>query len=164
MLTHPSIRIGDVAQFPIGRLGDREISRRRWEAIAFRPGIVMARRRHDGITRELADHWWRQYAHDWRPACYAERRSLPLPRLNADRTRPGFYVSVQHARKPGAYVLAAGPFSYPGDAARVVAKVRAMLTREYGDTREWWDLQVGTCKVEDGTRDGKWNREFELTN
>ena len=72
------------------------------------------------------------------------------------------YVSILHQHRPGQYVLAAGPFSYPGDAARLVPRVRYIVDREYGSTREWWDLLVGTCKAMDGMRDGRWNQELGL--
>ena len=163
MLSHPSIKIGDRARFPPGRLGDADVYRHSFEAIAFtRDGLIRARRLCDGVTRELSITWWERYTLDDRPKRQTERKRLPLPRLNVDRAREGFYVSIKHAHKPGAYILAAGPFSYPGDADRMVTRVKAHVDRTYGSTREWWDMRFGTCKVQDGSRDGKFNQELGL--
>lgn len=166
MLTHSSIRIGDRARFPLGRLGDTATYRHSFEAVAFRSGAIVARRLADGCTREVSDRWWQEYALEYRrpvPRELQERRRLPLPHLNTDRGRPGFYVSIQHAHKPGAYILAAGPFSYPGDADRLVRSVRAYIDQKYGSTREWWDMRIGTCKAPDGSKDGRFNQEVGIT-
>jgi hypothetical protein len=61
------IRIGDVARFPLGRLGDAQAYNRTWEAIAFPAErsmrhCVIVRRRHDGLEKCIAQHWFVTYA------------------------------------------------------------------------------------------------------
>ena len=163
MLTHPSIRIGDRARFPLGRLGDERVYPRSWEAIAFRNGCVVARRLHDGYTREVAIYWWERYTLDERPrARQTERRRLPLPRLNVDRSRPGFYVSARSS-DGRQYVLCAGPFSYPGDAARVELRVRRYIAEHYGQQYDRGEIAIGVCRVETGERDGRFNAEIGVS-
>lgn len=166
MLTHPCIHIGDTARFPLGRLGlDEPVYRHRWEAVAFtHDGCIVCRRLHDGIERTLSFTWWDRYTLDERQAKINVPEPLPLPKLNADRTKPGFYASVREHNGPNArYILAAGPFSYPGDADRLTRAVRHKVNQDYGSTPQWWDLATGTCRVEDGTKDGIWNRELGVT-
>jgi hypothetical protein len=163
MLTHHRFKVGDRARFPLARLGDEQTYRHGFELIAFRPGIIVARRLADGMVREVSDYWWSTYALKDRPNRVPPARpSLPLPPLNTDRARPGFYVSILHAHKPGAYILAAGPFSYPGDAKRLLTPVRLLVNRQYGDAREWWDLSYGVCRTETGERNGRFNQELGL--
>lgn len=162
MLTNPAICIGDTARFPLGRLGDDDTYRHRWMVESFAlDGCVTVRRLADGARRTMAAHWFERYTLDERPRARVERRALPLPRLNSDRARPGFYVSVRHVDHTR-HVLAAGPFSYPGDAERCVRAVRVIVNRDHGASRDWWSLSIGTCKAPDGALDGRWNSELGL--
>lgn len=161
MLTHHEIKIGDTARFPLGRLGDDEVYRYRWEAIAFRNGLVVARRLHDGVTRELSAHWWHRYTLDYRPRkTVSLPRRLPPPKLNADRSKPGFYVSaIDSGPSKRGHVLLAGPFSYPGDARRVESRCRHLLSVKYPGE---FNAAIGCCKLDHSTRDGAWNTELGL--
>jgi hypothetical protein len=168
MLLNVCIRVGDFARFPLGRLGDEDVYRHRWIAESFTlDGCVVARRLSDGVRRTVSIHWWRHYALDYR-ALSRDRalpvaRALPLPRLNADLAREGFYVSILSDDHPGRHILAAGPFSYPGDADRMVRKVRTFIDHGgYLNGRAWWSIRVGTCKVDNGRIAGRWNHELGL--
>lgn len=162
MLMHPDVKIGDMARFPLGRLGDETVYRRRWMAVAFTRGLVVAKRLHDGITRTVAVHWWAQYTLDYRrkgSLPTVDYTKLPPPTLNTDRSKPGFYVSAIDPRKTGRYTLLAGPFSYPGDAHRIETKVRFIADKKHPNTHH---VPFGVCRVETGEKDGRWNAELGL--
>ena len=160
MLRHATITIGDRAYFPASRLGDTEVYRRTFEVVAFRPGgLIVCRRRHDGLERTVSGQWWERYAIDPpRSTPRAPLGPLPLPELSQDRSRPGFYVSARSSRHPGRYLLLAGPFDSTGDARRYVPLAQREHNARYDDP--WCEVGIGTCRIETGERDGIWNAEL----
>ena len=165
MLTHLTVRIGDRARFPLTRLyRDDPPYNRDWAVWAFtRDGLIIVRRRHDGLERIVNMSHWAHWAIDEpRHAIPGEpRRALPRPPLNADRTRPGFYVSARQSSGK-AYVLLAGPFDNPSDARRWEPKARHYVASMYEREYDSGEIAIGVCRAEDGQRDGRFNRELEV--
>jgi len=60
------IILGDTARFPLARLGNQEVYNRTFEVIAFgghqKRHCLLARRRHDGFQKWIAQHWFFAYA------------------------------------------------------------------------------------------------------
>lgn len=150
MLTHSTIRIGDTAKFPLGRLGDVEVYRHRWAVWGFtRDGAVIARRLADGCEKTISVTWWERYAIDARPAprrgaedAASATRAARLAALRArrvqdarhqtDPTQPGYYVSA--IRGPQAVALL-GPFADHYSALQLVETARR-LARPYDPYHE----------------------------
>jgi len=63
---HFDIRLGDTARFPLDRLGNPEVHNRTFEVVAFggygKRHCVLVRRRHDGLIKWIANHWFDAYA------------------------------------------------------------------------------------------------------
>ena len=171
MLSHPTVKIGDTARFPLRQLGDEAVYRYRWEATAFRPdGSVLCRRLHDRFEKVLSVRWWDRYQTEDRYVTYQEKerqlterrqaiaqlraKRLQSAQLQTDPTQPGFYVS---ARKGPQYVLLLGPFVSLYDALQLVEPVWP-LVREYNDP--FCEVAVGTCKTVESTRIGKFNERI----
>ena len=88
--SHFDIKLGDTARFPLalqefGR-ADGKVYNRTWEVIAFggdgRRHLVQVRRRHDGLTKWISNHWFDAYANGYlkggryAPAPKRARRSI----------------------------------------------------------------------------------------
>lgn len=170
MLTHPQIRLGDVARFPLGRLdSDEPVYRRRWAVVAFARDAVIVRRLHDGREKVISARWVEQYRLnepkpqtpiDAKTACQAGRAALHARRLanahahqQTDLSQPSYYVS---ARKGPRHVLLLGPFVDHYSALSLVRDAWPIV-RRYEDP--WAEVAVGTCKVSDGRIVGKFNAE-----
>lgn len=171
-LDKPYIRIGDTALFPLGRLGDDDVYRHRWEVYAFvRDGIIM-RRRADGLMRTIAAHWFIRYRTDdsYRVAIADEafqnredKRRDGLARIRARRisdatlqtdvSEPGYYVSARHQKQ---YALLLGPFASHYDALQLVPLGRR-LAQPYD---RYCEYGYGTCRTETSEKTGRFNGEL----
>lgn len=163
MLTHPSIQIGDTAQFPLEsrQLGndDAKVYRYRWEAIAFLRDGILVRRRHDGIERTISDRIWRAHATDYRLTDRSwqtdQRAKVQAMRLRHPRPR-GFY-KWEPDTQPGPYFVTvidgprtaflAGPYATHFDALDHVELAREKA--EQADPRAVW-YHYGTARAKDG--------------
>ena len=67
--SHFDIRLGDTARFPLDRLGNPELYNRTFEVVAFggygKRHCVLVRRRHDGLIKWIANHWFDAYANSF---------------------------------------------------------------------------------------------------
>ena len=63
---HFDVRLGDTARFPLDRLGNEDVYNRTFEVVAFggyqKRHCVLVRRRHDGFSKWIANHWFDAYA------------------------------------------------------------------------------------------------------
>lgn len=66
---HFDIKIGDTARFPLRALGDSDVYPATWDVVAFggcgKRHLLPVRRRHDGLERWIASHWFMVYANPY---------------------------------------------------------------------------------------------------
>lgn len=173
MLSIPSrhIRVGDLARFPLGRLGEETVYPRSFEVVAFQPSIVILRRLHDGLERRVSTFWCERYALENRPTIadesFEERRQSQVAGLErirrskiagaahqTDPSKPGYYVS---ARKGPSHRLLLGPFADHYSALQLVRIARQVCDRKYDDP--YCEVSYGTCRAETSERAGLLNSD-----
>lgn len=174
------LRVGDTLRFPIGRLGDENVYRHRFEIVAFRTGVVETRRLADGMTRTVSTFWADKYLtddcsrhpimadeasearKDARQAGLARIRQARLSqarsefwRIHGATDQSGYYVTAKRGEQ---YAPLLGPF-----ACLYTAEQLVHLARRKADTdgfNPYGDIGFGCAKFEQATRAGRFNHDI----